>query len=189
MTETTDQVEDEDRASLGSNGKSPARTLGKIGSTFRSSIRKVAERSPLSPGAKGSKVTTVGEVPNMPPSPSEYWRRGLHRPTDLCNPWQPRWLACSDELKGCKKYHNYLTQIQVRYSSFNLLNSRWTILNLHVCAQWWMLRLYSKHRFNVMQKSNRGQENNVIIMKLKLRWGFCTFCSCNRSNKEANVGP
>lgn len=83
MTGTTDQVSqdsDEERATLGSNGKTPTRTLGKIGSTFRNSIRKVAERSPLSPGAKGSKVTTAEEEPNLPPSPSEYWN---WNPTNL----------------------------------------------------------------------------------------------------------
>lgn len=55
---------DEERASLGSNGKTSTRALGKIGSTLRNSIRRAAERSPLSPGSKGLKVT--------PPSPSEY---------------------------------------------------------------------------------------------------------------------
>lgn len=64
MEEPVAQHSDEERVSLGSNGKTSARTLGKIGSTLRSSIRRVAERSPLSAGSKGSKVT--------PPSPSEY---------------------------------------------------------------------------------------------------------------------
>lgn len=67
MSETVDgisQHSDEERASLSSNGKTPTKTLGKIGSSLRSSIRRVAERNPLSFGGKGSKVT--------PPSPSEY---------------------------------------------------------------------------------------------------------------------
>lgn len=58
MMEQVAQHSDEERVSLGSNGKASTRTLGKIGSTLRSSIRRVAE------GSKGSKVT--------PPSPSEY---------------------------------------------------------------------------------------------------------------------
>lgn len=67
MSDTVDgisQHSDEERVSLSSNGKTPTKTLGKIGSSLRSSIRRVAERNPLSPGGKGSKVT--------PPSPSEY---------------------------------------------------------------------------------------------------------------------
>lgn len=64
MMEQVAQHSDEERVSLGSNDKTSTRTLGKIGSTLRSSLRRVAERSPLSPGSKGSKVT--------PPSPSEY---------------------------------------------------------------------------------------------------------------------
>lgn len=68
---------DEDRVSLKSDGKTPT-TLGMLHSTLRNSIKRVAERSPLSPGGKGSKVTPkAGAAGNEsgsqpPPSPSEY---------------------------------------------------------------------------------------------------------------------
>lgn len=62
----------EDRVSLESNGKSPTKTLGKFGSSFRNSMRRVVEFSPLSPGGKGSKVTPKEAGSKPPPSPSEY---------------------------------------------------------------------------------------------------------------------
>lgn len=74
---------DEDRVSLKSGGKTPTNgavkeTLGMFRSTLRNSIQRVAEKSPLSPRGKGSKVTPkAGAAGNEsgsqpPPSPSEY---------------------------------------------------------------------------------------------------------------------
>lgn len=72
-----DKPTDEDRVSMKSNGKTPTNggvkeTLGMLQS-FRNSIRRAAEKSPLSPGSKGSKVKTGNESGSQPPpSPSEY---------------------------------------------------------------------------------------------------------------------
>ncbi len=73
---------DEDRVSLRSNGKTMTdgaekETLGVL-QTFRQSIRRVAEKSPLSSGGKGSKVTPKADASGsesgspLPLSPSEY---------------------------------------------------------------------------------------------------------------------
>lgn len=74
---------DEDSVSLKSDGKTASdgavkETLGMLRSTFRNSIRRVAEKSPLSSGGKGSKVTPKADAsgnesgPQLSPSPSEY---------------------------------------------------------------------------------------------------------------------
>lgn len=83
MSQTVDGSVDEDRSSLRSSGSvkedrsslngSVKETVGLIRSSLRSSIRRVAEKIPLSPGSKGSKVTDQSG-PQLP-SPSEY-RRG-----------------------------------------------------------------------------------------------------------------
>ncbi|XP_067470720.1 exocyst complex component 3-like protein 4 [Thunnus thynnus] len=56
---------DEDRASISSMEKTPTKmkqTLG-VMQSFRKNIRRAAERSPLSSGGKGSKVTTTADSP------------------------------------------------------------------------------------------------------------------------------
>lgn len=75
MSQTVDGSADEDRSSLGSNGSVGIKeTVGLIRSTLRSSLRRVAEKIPLSPGSKGSKVTSKADESGAepPPSPSEY---------------------------------------------------------------------------------------------------------------------
>ncbi|XP_054470118.1 exocyst complex component 3-like protein 4 [Anoplopoma fimbria] len=67
MDKSTENPE-EDRVSLKSNGKTP--TMG-VFQTLRRSMRRTAEMSPLSPGGKGSKVTTDEDLKSQPPpSPS-----------------------------------------------------------------------------------------------------------------------
>lgn len=72
---------EEDTVSLRSNGKTDGavkETQGML-KTFRNSIRRAAEKSPLSSsGGKGSKVTAKGDESGLkpPPSPSEY-RHGV----------------------------------------------------------------------------------------------------------------
>ncbi|XP_070776536.1 exocyst complex component 3-like protein 4 [Enoplosus armatus] len=73
MDKSTENPE-EDRVSLRSNGKTPTNgaakgTLGVI-QTFRQSIRRAAEKSPLSSGGKGSKVKDTEPGSRPPPSPS-----------------------------------------------------------------------------------------------------------------------
>lgn len=74
---------DEDGMSLKSDGQTASNgavkeTLGMLRSTLRNSIRRVAEKSPLSSGGKGSKVTAKADAsgnesgPQLSPSPSEY---------------------------------------------------------------------------------------------------------------------
>lgn len=74
---------DEDGVSEGGEGKTPSNgavknALGMVRSTLRNSVRRAAEKSPLSSGGKGSKVTpkadaTGNEPGSQPsPSPSEY---------------------------------------------------------------------------------------------------------------------
>lgn len=73
MSQVTDkptETPDEDRASIKSNEKTPTRLR-----SFRESIRRVAEKSPLSSGGKRSKVTAKADAESgsqPPPSPSEY---------------------------------------------------------------------------------------------------------------------
>ncbi|XP_042356662.1 LOW QUALITY PROTEIN: exocyst complex component 3-like protein 4 [Plectropomus leopardus] len=75
MMDKTTENSDEDRASLTSNRKTAnngtvKETLGMF-PTFRRSIRRVVEKSPLSSGGKGPKVTTGNESGTQPPpSPS-----------------------------------------------------------------------------------------------------------------------
>ncbi|KAM9842135.1 exocyst complex component 3-like protein 4 [Aulostomus maculatus] len=62
MSEMTERSADEDRASIKSNGRMS--TGGAIKETFgrlQTSIRRAAEKSPFSPRAKGSKVTSSNE--------------------------------------------------------------------------------------------------------------------------------
>lgn len=79
MSQTVDGSADEGRSSLRSNG-SVKETVGLIRSSLRSSFRRVAEKIPLSPGSKESKVTAQADEsgPEPAPSPSEY-RRGRYR--------------------------------------------------------------------------------------------------------------
>lgn len=83
MSQTVDGSADEDRSSLRSNGNVGVKeTVGLIRSSLRSSLRRVAEKIPLSPGSKGSKVTPKEEEsgPERPPSPSpSEYRRGRYR--------------------------------------------------------------------------------------------------------------
>lgn len=81
MMDKPAESSDEDRMSLKSNGRSHTvvkETLGMLHSSFKNSIRRVTERSPLSPRGQGSKVTPkAGSTGNEsgtlePPSPSEY---------------------------------------------------------------------------------------------------------------------
>ncbi|XP_041810453.1 exocyst complex component 3-like protein 4 [Chelmon rostratus] len=71
MSQVTDkptETPDEDRASIKSNEKTPTRLR-----SFRESIRRVAEKSPLSSGGKRSKVTAKADAESgsqPPPSPS-----------------------------------------------------------------------------------------------------------------------
>ncbi|KAE8290329.1 hypothetical protein D5F01_LYC12051 [Larimichthys crocea] len=80
MTDKPTENSDQDSVSLKSNGRTPTngatkQTLGMI-QTLRKSIRRAAEKSPLSPGGKGSKVTPKTNTPGddsssqPPPSPS-----------------------------------------------------------------------------------------------------------------------
>ncbi|XP_019133379.2 exocyst complex component 3-like protein 4 [Larimichthys crocea] len=80
MTDKPTEHSDKDSVSLKSNGRTPTngatkQTLGMI-QTLRKSIRRAAEKSPLSPGGKGSKVTPKTKTPGddsssqPPPSPS-----------------------------------------------------------------------------------------------------------------------
>lgn len=90
ITDKPTENPEEDRVSIKSNGKSPinraVKTAGTLRSSIRSSIRRVAEKSPLLPGGKGSKATpnegVAGNEPGSPPppspSPSEY-QNGRHQ--------------------------------------------------------------------------------------------------------------
>ncbi|XP_042244643.1 exocyst complex component 3-like protein 4 [Thunnus maccoyii] len=65
MMDRSTENHDEDRASISSMEKTPTKmkqTLG-VMQSFRKNIRRAAERSPLSPGGKGSKVTTTADSP------------------------------------------------------------------------------------------------------------------------------
>ena len=72
---------EEDRVSLKSNGKTPTNggtkeSLG-VFKTLKKSIWWPAEKSPLTSGGKGSKVTTGNESGSLTPqSPSEYRHYG-----------------------------------------------------------------------------------------------------------------
>lgn len=71
---------EEDTVSLRSNEETPSNGGVKLGmlQSLRTSIRRVAEKSPLSSGRKGSKVTTADESRlQVPPSPSEYLRSAV----------------------------------------------------------------------------------------------------------------
>uniref|UniRef100_UPI003AAF94E1 exocyst complex component 3-like protein 4 n=1 Tax=Centroberyx gerrardi TaxID=166262 RepID=UPI003AAF94E1 len=70
---------DEDRLSIKSGGKTPKEKLGMLKKTLRESLRRVGEKSPLSPTSKGSKVRRKSDTgapngdpghPQAPPSPS-----------------------------------------------------------------------------------------------------------------------
>ncbi|XP_071368457.1 exocyst complex component 3-like protein 4 [Centroberyx affinis] len=70
---------DEDRLSIKSDGKTPKETLGTLKKSFRESLRRVGEKSPLSPNSKGSKVRRKSDTaapngdpgrPQAPLSPS-----------------------------------------------------------------------------------------------------------------------
>lgn len=78
MSQMVDGSADEDRLSLRSNGSVGVKetTFGRIRSSFRSNLSRVAEKIPLSPGSKGSKLTPEADDsrPSPPPSPSEYHR-------------------------------------------------------------------------------------------------------------------
>lgn len=73
MTEKPTENSDEDRVSLKST-----KSIGIVG-TLRKSIRRVAEKNPLSPGNKGAKVTPKADTDDgesgfkLPPSPSKYF--------------------------------------------------------------------------------------------------------------------
>ncbi|XP_076605078.1 exocyst complex component 3-like protein 4 isoform X2 [Chaetodon auriga] len=66
MMEKPTETLGEDRVSLKSDGKMPTRLQ-----SFKNSMRRVAEKSPLSSGGKGSKVTPKADADSQPPpSPS-----------------------------------------------------------------------------------------------------------------------
>ncbi|KAF1374413.1 hypothetical protein PFLUV_G00228840 [Perca fluviatilis] len=75
MDKSTENPDEEDRVSLKSNGNAAGNggtkeTLGMLKS-FRRSIRRAAEKSPLSSGGKWAKVTAGNESGSQPPpSPS-----------------------------------------------------------------------------------------------------------------------
>lgn len=82
MMDKSTENSDEDRASLRSNGKTSTNSAVKetkgMLKTLRKSFRQATEKSPLSSGGKGSKVTTKADTTGnelwseAPPSPSEY---------------------------------------------------------------------------------------------------------------------
>ncbi|XP_056915309.1 exocyst complex component 3-like protein 4 isoform X1 [Takifugu flavidus] len=73
--------EEPDRSSPGSNAV-VKEMLGGLRASMRSSFRRVAEKNPLSPTSKGSKVTPKGDEsgPPPPPSPSPSWSSSLTSP-------------------------------------------------------------------------------------------------------------
>ncbi|XP_047193654.1 exocyst complex component 3-like protein 4 isoform X3 [Scophthalmus maximus] len=94
MTDRSTDAADEDAASPGSdgatatNGEAAKPTLGVMRS-FRRSIRRAAESSPLLPGRKGSKVTrgadAAGDEPGSRPPPSPSPSAGSPVPSPLKN--------------------------------------------------------------------------------------------------------